>query len=209
MTISNKVADKSVTEAVYDILTKAQNANEKIPTLRVIRATVGRGSLSTISEAVKEWRLEQLQSTGTLPTAFTPENAKAVSDAVWAVVQPILAARAGDIQSQADRRIELEAGEAAKIREAAEEMLAEANSKEETLKRVQQHEAQLMGSVAQLQGALDEARSGNARLQAANAALHKELDEAIKEAAAAKAALVAFKDMLPFVDAKQLPKLSK
>lgn len=209
MITSNKISDKSVVEAVYEILDKAQNANERIPPLRVIRATIGRGSLSTISEAVKAWRLRQLQSAGTLPTAFTPENAKAVSDAVWAVVQPILAAHAGDIQSQADRRVELEAGEVAKVREAAEEMLAEANSKEETLKRVQQHEAQLMENVAQLQGALDEARAGNTRLQAANAALHKELDEAIKEAAAAKAALTAFKDMLPFVDAKQLPKLSK
>lgn len=209
MTTVNKIIDKSVVEAVYEILDKAQGANEKIPALRVIRATIGRGSLSTISDAVKQWRLDRLQSTGALPAAFTPENAKAVSDAVWAVVQPILAARAGDIQSQADHRIELEAGEAAKIREAAEEMLAEANSKEETLKRVQQHEAQLMENVAQLQGALEEARAGNTRLQAANAALHKELDEAIKEAAAAKAALTAFKDMLPFVDAKQLPKLSK
>ena len=175
MTTANKIIDKSVIEAVYEILDEAQAANEKIPALRVIRATIGRGSLSTISEAVKQWRLDRLQSTGALPAAFTPENAKTVSDAVWAVVQPILAARAGDIQSQADRRIELEVGEATKVREAAEEMLAEANSKEETLKRSQQHEAQLMESVAQLQGALEEARAGNTRLQAANAALHKEL----------------------------------
>lgn len=91
MTTLNKTIDKSVIEAVYEILDKAQNANEKIPALRVIRATIGRSSFSTISEAVKQWRLDWLQSTGALPVAFSPENAKVVSDAVWSVVQPILA----------------------------------------------------------------------------------------------------------------------
>ncbi len=91
MTTLNKTINKSVIEAVYEILDKAQNANEKIPALRVIRATIGRSSLSTISEAVKQWRLDRLQSTGALPVVFSPENAKVVSDAVWAVVQPILA----------------------------------------------------------------------------------------------------------------------
>lgn len=37
MTTINKTIYKSVIEAVYEILDKAQNANEKIPALRVIR----------------------------------------------------------------------------------------------------------------------------------------------------------------------------
>ena len=45
----------------------------------------------TIDKSVIEWRLDRLQSTGALPVAFSPENAKVVSDAVWSVVQPILA----------------------------------------------------------------------------------------------------------------------
>lgn len=82
MTTLNKTIDKPVIEDVYEILDKAQSDNEKIPALRVIRATIGRSSFSTISEAVKQWRLDWLQSTGVFPVAFSPENAKVVSDAV-------------------------------------------------------------------------------------------------------------------------------
>ena len=58
MTTLNKTIGKSVIEDVYEILDKAQNDNEKIPALRVIRSTIGRSSFSTISEAVKQWRLD-------------------------------------------------------------------------------------------------------------------------------------------------------
>ena len=51
MTTLNKTHDKSVIKAVYEILDKAQNANDKIPALRVIRATIECSSLSTISDS--------------------------------------------------------------------------------------------------------------------------------------------------------------
>lgn len=41
MTTLNKTIDKPVIEDVYEILDKAQSDNEKIPALRVIRATIG------------------------------------------------------------------------------------------------------------------------------------------------------------------------
>ena len=51
MTTLNKTIDKSVIEDVYEILDKAQSDNEKIPALRVIRATIECSSLSTISDS--------------------------------------------------------------------------------------------------------------------------------------------------------------
>lgn len=68
MTTLNKTIDKPVIEDVYEILDKAQSDNEKIPALRVIRATIGRSSFSTISEAVKQWRLDWLHPNETATT---------------------------------------------------------------------------------------------------------------------------------------------
>ncbi len=47
----------NVSEAVASLLDKAKAENQPTPTLRGLRAQIGGGSLTTISEAVKNWRL--------------------------------------------------------------------------------------------------------------------------------------------------------
>ena len=53
---SNQIQVRAV---VRNILNKAKEAGEKLPTLRAIRAAVGRGSMTTISDIIHEWQLER------------------------------------------------------------------------------------------------------------------------------------------------------
>ena len=194
---------------VRDMLDKAAESGTKAPTLRGIRAAAGRGSLTSISGFVKEWQLEQLQSSGSLPEAFTEDAAKTIVDAVWGAVLPIMQERASAIQTQANARIDVETSNAAKIREAAAEALAEATAKEEERVKALEQTAQLTGRVAELQGALQEAHALIASLQVSLEEKNKQLNEALTKAAAADTELTAMKSMLPFIDPKHLSKLSK
>ena len=194
---------------VRDMLDKAAESGIKAPTLRGIRAAAGRGSLTSISGFVKEWQLEQLQSSGSLPEAFTEDAAKTIVDAVWGAVLPIMQERASAIQTQANARIDVETSNAAKIREAAAEALAEATAKEEERVKALEQTAQLTGRVAELQGALQEAHALIASLQVSLEEKNKQLNEALTKAAAADTELTAMKSMLPFIDPKHLSKLSK
>lgn len=205
---ANQNNEISLTMSVYEILERAHQAGEKLPSIRSIRSMIGHGSLTTISKAIHAWKVKQLQSKAELPEGLPEQAVKDISDAVWQAVLPILRERMELIQNQADERIELEKNEAAKIQETAAEALAEANAKEEALIEAKQREATLTESVAQLNGALNEARAANSELREAAEEMRKELDAALKEAAAAKAALASLKKMLPFLDPKLLAELS-
>ncbi len=124
---SNKIQVRAV---VRNILDKAKEAGEKLPTLRAIRAAVGRGSMTTISDIIHEWQLEQVQSNSKFPEGFSEATTKALSEAVWNLILPVLQEQTGAIEAEAARRIEIEKTGAVKIREAAEEVLAEAKAKE-------------------------------------------------------------------------------
>ena len=165
--------------------------------------------MTTINSLIKEWQIEQLQGTGSLPESFSEKAAQAIVDAVWGVVLPILQERAQAIQSQADARIGIETSNAAKIREAADEALAEALAKEEERVKAQEQVTQLTGRIAELTGALNEARALIGTLQASLEEKNKQLNEALTRAATADTELAAMKGMLPFIDPKHLSKLSK
>ncbi len=209
MTNTDKNNEIPLRDAVRDVLDKAAAAGAKQPTMRGVRAIVGRGSMTTISNIIKEWQIEQLQGTGSLPEAFSEKAAQAIVDAVWGVVLPILQERAQAIQSQADARINIETSNAAKIREAADEALAEAVAKEEERVKAQEQVTQLTGRVAELNGALNEAHALIGTLQVALEEKNKQLNDALTRAATADAELMAMKGMLPFIDPKHLSKLSK
>ncbi len=153
--------------------------------------------------------MEQLQGNGSLPTAFTEQAAKAIVDAVWGVVLPILQERTEAIQSQADARIGVETSSAAKIREAAAEALAEAVAKEEERVKAQEQVTQLTGRIAELNGALNEAHALIGSLQVSLEEKNKQLNEALTRATSADTELAALKSMLPFIDPKHLSKLSQ
>lgn len=209
MTNTDKNKEIPLRDAVRDILNKAAESGAKQPSMRSIRAIVGRGSMTTINSLIKEWQIEQLQGTGSLPESFSEKAAQAIVDAVWGVVLPFLQERAQAIQSQADARIDIETSNAAKIREAADEALAEALAKEEERVKAQEQVTQLTGRIAELTGALNEAHALIGTLQVSLEEKNKQLNEALMRAATADTELAAMKGMLPFIDPKHLSKLSK
>lgn len=194
-----------VRSAVLDVLNKAKAAGEKLPSLRSIRAMVGRGSMTTIQDIVHEWQLGQVRSNSKLPDGFSDAMTKALGETVWNLILPILQEQIGAIEAQADDRVEVEKTCATKIREAAEEALAEANAKEEAFIEMQKKVAELAATNAEQLGALHEARAMIGQLQVANDELLKKFNEASTAAAAAQAKL----DMLPLLDPKHLADVSK
>ena len=60
MTNTDKNKEIPLRDAVRDILNKAAESGAKQPSMRSIRAIVGRGSMTTINSLIKEWQIEQL-----------------------------------------------------------------------------------------------------------------------------------------------------
>lgn len=118
-----------VKHAVFKLLDDAQSRGEALPSLRVLRARVGSGSLTTISQAVKEWRLAKLVEHGQMPEAFSAEQESMISRAVWQTVMPMLVKRISEIQDQANHRIDVERAETEQLMVVAQETLAEAERK--------------------------------------------------------------------------------
>lgn len=52
--------DQSVRDAVREILENVQASGRPLPSIRALRAKIGKGSLGTISEAVNDWKQEKL-----------------------------------------------------------------------------------------------------------------------------------------------------
>lgn len=54
-------------DTVFAYLDQTTAENKPVPSLRAIRAAIGKGSLTTVSEAVQQWRARQLISEGDAP----------------------------------------------------------------------------------------------------------------------------------------------
>ena len=151
----------TVKETVFKLLDEAQAHGEPLPSLRTLRARAGAGSLTTISQAVKQWRLSKMVESGQMPPSFSPEEEAAIGRAVWEIVTPMLLRRLEAIQDKANRCVEIEQVEAARLMAAANEILAEAEKKEakEELWRaqfaaVQEQKARLEARLAQSEQAM-------------------------------------------------------
>ena len=59
--------DQSVRGAVREILENVQASDRPLPSIRALRAKIGKGSLGTISEAVNDWKQEKRVQQGELP----------------------------------------------------------------------------------------------------------------------------------------------
>lgn len=76
-------------EKVHAILDEAKAHDKPLPSLRSLRAQVGGGSLTTISEAVKSWRFAQLEAAGQIPQ-ISEKTKVHLADVVWQAMMPIL-----------------------------------------------------------------------------------------------------------------------
>ena len=138
-------------EKVSDILNKATAEKQPLPSLRNIRAKLGSGSLTTISEAVKEWKLAQLQTSGDLPTITEKEQIEA-GQAIWNTFLPFLQRHIETVKENALKRVEIEKSEAEKLRLTCDELLAEAQAKENTAQQAldQTHKLETENSALKL-----------------------------------------------------------
>ena len=117
----------SINDTIHSLLDQAAAQGHPIPSLRQLRAQVGGGSLTTISEAVKAWRLAHLEGSGQMPT-LDEQLKLELGQLLWTVLQPELQKRIERIQAEADKRISIENAEPNKLREAAAELYEEAKA---------------------------------------------------------------------------------
>lgn len=154
----------NIQEKVHAILDEAKAHDKPLPSLRSLRAQVGGGSLTTISEAVKSWRFAQLEAAGQIP--LISEKTKVhLADVVWQAMMPILQIQVEGVRQKAEAGIEIERTESRKLFSASEEMLREAESKEamigqlnDRLQRQSRECAELRTKVAMLEEQLAESQ---------------------------------------------------
>ena len=199
--------DQSVRDSVREILESARESDRQLPSIRAIRAKIGKGSLGTISEAVNEWKQEKLVQKGELPSGFEQREAENIIKAVWEAVAPMIRAQVEQIDSRAKARLQIEHDEASRVRAAADEALASVEKKERRLEELDEQVRGLQEDLAKLKGALEQANTENLRLAAENTQLHEALDKSLQEEAKAQASLQSMKRLLPFLDPKHLDKV--
>lgn len=79
---------------VIALLDTLQAAHEEIPTIREIRQRIGKGSLTTISRAVQDWKISNKVSENTssgIPEELTDAVSSTILRSIWAGVRPLLA----------------------------------------------------------------------------------------------------------------------
>ncbi len=189
-------------------LDHAAQEGRAIPSIRTLRATVQRGSFTAITAFVKEWRLEHAPKTDVKPDGFDEASGKALSDAVWRIISPAVAARMAAVQKAADERIAVEREEAAKIASLAEEKLREAEAKESEFRKKDEAIRRLREASARLEGELAAARRDLEASKADYERLNSALNQSIEREAFATATLEAFQKMFPMT-AKPAPAASQ
>ena len=196
-------------ESVAALLNELAAANQPIPSLRAIRARLGTGSLSTISEAVKAWQESRLVECGEIPAAFSPEEAQRVAEAVWPAVQPILEARLLELRKNAQARIEIETQAAQKIQAAAADALAETEAARQTFAVREARLAELEHKLEAQQAELARCKADLEAARAELATARGERDEALKAAAASQAQVETMRKLIPLLDPKHLAPAKK
>ena len=199
--------DQSVRDSVREILESVRESDRQLPSIRAIRAKIGKGSLGTISEAVNEWKQEKLVQKGEFPSGFEQREAENIIKAVWEAVAPMIRAQVEQIDSRAKARLQIEHDEASRGRGAADEALASVEKKERRLEELDEQVRGLQEDLAKLKGALEQANTENLRLAAENTQLHEALDKSLQEEAKAQTSLQSMKRLLPFLDPKHLDKV--
>ena len=200
-----------LTEDVCRYLDKVAAEDQPVPSLRTIRNAVGRGSLTTISEAVKQWRKKQMIDEGVAPETFTEKESKALSEAIWNIVLPKCQQLLERERGRTQKLVGVDLAEANKIRAEADKVFEAAE------KKIEKNEA----LIEKLRGEIRTLEAMNERLQVELAAekqtvkaMHEvcnkamaERDTAIKTAAAAEATTATLKKLMPMLDLKDLKRI--
>ena len=202
----------SVNETVRTLLDQAVAQGQSIPSLRQLRAQLGGGSLTTISEAVKAWRLSRLEETGQVPVIDDKAKLE-LGQMLWDVIQPELQKRIEHIHAMADKRVAIEVAEAKKLRIAAAEVFEEAkaqniqaDAKLAEVSSVLKENASLRAQVEKLAQEKINLESMLKAGQERETRLQTRLEAALQASAAAEASVITLRKMVPFLDPKYVPK---
>ena len=144
----------TVQESVYELLDEAASKNSAIPSLRMLRAKIGAGSLTTISEAVKRWRMSRLVAGGELPEALTNEQAGVIAQAVWGVVSPMLESRMTALKEKTDKLVRAADEDLVKLNS----VLVDKHYLEDQVRKLEGRIAELEKELATTQTALESSR---------------------------------------------------
>lgn len=200
--MDNKI---NVKDAVRLYLDQMEAEGKPVPSLRAIRAGIGgRGSMETISMAVRAWRCSRLQTEGALPDGFSEPVGKEILSVLWQSVMPVMQQHIDTIRSEADNRIAIELKETKKLSDMAADTMAEAKLREERIAECQTRIQQLHTELAKAQGSQQMAETTIAQLRLENEQLRQDLAKAVSEATKAQASADAMRKMLPFLDPKHL-----
>ena len=186
-------------EKIWEVLDRAAADGRPQPTLRNIRTLVGGGSMSTIADAVREWRSRQAPAPDTMPTGMSDTAAQAVVKAVWTALAADLSKYADNVREAAKARMATEMDVVQQLRAAAEEMLAEADAKEAKLKSAVDTAERLQARLTETESQLTQARQALAELRTQHADLAKRFTEAVADAAKAKGELSGLRSLMPFL----------
>lgn len=192
----------STKEKIWQVLDQAVTEGRPQPSMRALRAQVGGGSMSTIADAVREWKVRQVAVPDTMPGAFSDAATQAIAKAVWA------AASADITKFIADARAADEAVNAAtmstaeQLRATGEELVAEAEAKDAELKTALGQISALQAQLAEATARATQATTELAELKVRYAELDKRCAVALEDAANAKGQLQSLREMMPYLSPK-------
>lgn len=110
--------------SVTEILDKALAAGEPVPSIRAIRMKTGRGSLTTIANLVREWRINHLPPEPKPRTGFSDEQAEMAVNGLWQLVEPIINEQASGIRKHFTEQIAVLEDKATALQEENERLQA-------------------------------------------------------------------------------------
>lgn len=190
-------------QAVMAELDKIAAAGEKRPPLRVLRAHVGGGSLSTISEAVRDWENAQIAAPMPLPNDLSDGEQKVICGAIWRALMPMIEDRLAAARAAAEAKIDAERKSAAQLREEAEAAIAESSAQAEELKKAKALIERQRKEIEQYKDQVAWLEKRNNASDSTIASALKEREAARREVAALKAEVDTLNRLLPLIDAKQ------
>ena len=168
-------------EDVAAILRVRKEQGKDPPTMRQLRTLLGnKGSMSTISAAVKTFQYAQLKEEGVMPDGFDDADLKAIGAVIWKSIEPVMHKSIENARSLAQKKVDIEKADAARVRQAAEEMMTEAQSIMHTNEELREKLEELKVDFARVNGALDESRRIIAEMEETATRLKATLGRALK-----------------------------
>ncbi len=192
-----------IKQAVMAELDKIAASGEKRPSLRALRALVGGGSLTTISEGVRDWENAQIAAPVPLPNDLSKDEQKVICGAIWRALMPMIEDRLAAARAAAESKIDAERRSAAQLRDEAETAIAESAAQADELKKAKALVEQQRKEIEQCKEQIAWLEKRNKASDSTIVNALKERDVARREAAALKAEVDTLNRLLPLIEAQQ------